>query len=89
MLFPSQPPCLFYMQLSSSAEKVVGTATPQEPPEEWQASWNISTGNELLIRWASPTSSSGLNFVIRNKEPTDRMVQPISGITDCQNPFLF
>nr|XP_027121629.1 uncharacterized protein LOC113738584 [Coffea arabica]XP_027123942.1 uncharacterized protein LOC113740592 [Coffea arabica] len=75
--------------IGKAPEKVVGTATPQEPPEEWQASWNISTGNELLIRWASPTSSSGLNFVIRNKEPTDRMVQPISGITDCQNPFLF
>lgn len=67
------------MQLSSSTEKVVGTATPQEPPEEWQASWNISTGNELLIRWASPTSSSGLNFVIRNKEPADGMVRLLKG----------
>ncbi|XP_027114744.1 uncharacterized protein [Coffea arabica] len=65
--------------IGKAPEKVVGTATPQEPPEEWQASWNISTGNELLIRWGSPTSSSGFNFVIRNKEPTDRMVRLLKG----------
>ncbi|KAL0375785.1 UNVERIFIED_CONTAM: hypothetical protein Scaly_0696100 [Sesamum calycinum] len=40
----------FHWQISCT-EKVVGTATPKEPPEGFQASWSFSTGHELLIQY--------------------------------------
>ncbi|KAL3538209.1 hypothetical protein ACH5RR_001575 [Cinchona calisaya] len=66
--------------IGRTPEKVVGTAIPQEPPEEWQASWNFSTGNELFIRWqGSPSSNPGLNFDVKNKEPDDLPMRLLKG----------
>lgn len=53
--------------LPSSTEKVVGTATPKEPPEQWKAAWYFSTGDELLLRWGSSISMSGLGFCLRSQ----------------------
>ena len=53
--------------LPSSTEKVVGTATPKEPPEEWKAAWKFSTGDELMIGWESSTFTSGLSFCPKNQ----------------------
>lgn len=64
----------YWHALISSTEKVVGTATPQEPPEGWQASWNLSTGNELLVRYGSTTSTSDFNFELKNRDTADTMV---------------
>lgn len=50
-----------------STEKVVGTATPREPPEQWKAAWYFSTGDELLLRWESSPSLLGLSFCLRNQ----------------------
>lgn len=52
--------------LPSSTEKVVGMATPKEPPEQWKAAWKFSTGDELMIGWESSTSLSGLIFCLGN-----------------------
>ncbi|GFP79169.1 hypothetical protein PHJA_000060400 [Phtheirospermum japonicum] len=59
-------------------EKVVGTATPKEPTEGYQASWSFSTGDDLLIQWGSSTSISGLRFELENNassEPTVKLLQ--------------
>lgn len=53
--------------LPSSTEKVVGTATPKEPPEQWKAAWKFSTGDELMIGWESSTSISSLSFCLGNQ----------------------
>jgi hypothetical protein len=64
--------------LPSSTEKIVGTATPREPPEHWQAAWFFSTGDELLISWESSASMSDLNFCLRNQKSSDSLVCWIS-----------
>lgn len=47
--------------------KLVGTAIPKEPPEQWKAAWNFSTGDELMIRWELSSSKSGLSFGLKNQ----------------------
>ena len=59
--------CKLCCLLPSSTEKVVGTATPKEPPEQWKAAWKFSTGDELMIQWESSTSISGLRFSLTNQ----------------------
>jgi hypothetical protein len=59
---------LFFLSLlPSSTEKVVGTATPNEPPEQWKYAWKFSTGDELMIGWESSSSLSSLNFWLGNE----------------------
>ncbi|KAL2469130.1 hypothetical protein Fot_50706 [Forsythia ovata] len=64
-----------YVSSSSSIghapEKVVGTATPKEPPEGCQASWSLSTGDELLIQWDPSMSTSGPTFYLLNEQSTE------------------
>ena len=57
----------FLSLLPSSTEKMVGTATPKEPLEQWKAAWKFSTGDELMIGWESCTSTSGLSFCLKNQ----------------------
>ncbi|KAL3632200.1 hypothetical protein CASFOL_025184 [Castilleja foliolosa] len=54
------------------AEKVVGTATPKEPPEGYQAFWSFSTGHDLLIQWDPSTSISKLRFDLESKSSSDQ-----------------
>lgn len=61
--------------MPSSAEKVVGSATPKEPTEGFQASWSFSTGNELLIQWEKASSISGLRFDLINDMSSESMVR--------------
>lgn len=42
--------------------KVVGTVTPKEPVEDWDAAWEFSSGDELFIRWDSSGSISELGL---------------------------
>lgn len=53
---------------------MVGIAKPKDPPEGWHAFWNLSTGDELLVRWESSRSGSGLSFSL-NQQSTDSVVQ--------------
>nr|XP_048324452.1 uncharacterized protein LOC107411832 isoform X3 [Ziziphus jujuba var. spinosa] len=53
--------------IGRAPERVVGTATPKEPPEQWKAAWYFSTGDELLLRWGSSISMSGLGFCLRSQ----------------------
>ncbi|KAF3454554.1 hypothetical protein FNV43_RR05002 [Rhamnella rubrinervis] len=53
--------------IGRAPEKVVATATPREPPEQWKAAWYFSTGDELLLRWESSPSLLGLSFCLRNQ----------------------
>lgn len=65
--------------IGRAPEKIVGTATPREPPEHWQAAWCFSTGDELLISWESSTSMSDLNFCLRNQKSSDSLVKLLKG----------
>ncbi|KAL0836354.1 hypothetical protein Bca101_088243 [Brassica carinata] len=47
--------------------KVVGTVTPKEPVEDWDAAWEFSSGDELVIRWDSSGSISELG--LRSSKP--------------------
>lgn len=47
--------------------KVVGTVTPKEPVEDWDAAWEFSSGDELFIRWDSSGSISELG--LRSSKP--------------------
>jgi len=58
--------------------KVVGTATPKEPSEHWNASWEFSTGDELMIQWES-TSRKGLSFDLKSKASPDAKVKLLIG----------
>ncbi|XP_017248337.1 uncharacterized protein LOC108219410 isoform X2 [Daucus carota subsp. sativus] len=51
--------------------KVVGSAIPKEPPEGWQAAWCFSTGHELLVKYGSSTSISGLCLDLKTPMPTN------------------
>ncbi|EXB74688.1 hypothetical protein L484_003939 [Morus notabilis] len=53
--------------IGRAPEKVVGTATPKEPSEQWKAAWQFLTGDELMVRWEASTSISGLSFFLRNQ----------------------
>ncbi|XP_022136059.1 uncharacterized protein LOC111007846 isoform X2 [Momordica charantia] len=52
--------------IGRSPEKVVGTATPKQPPEEWEAAWCFSTGDELMIQWDTSTPKAALSFSLTN-----------------------
>ncbi|KAG5232388.1 glycine-rich domain-containing protein [Salix suchowensis] len=65
--------------IGRAPEKIVGTATPREPPEHWQAAWCFSTGEELLISWESSTSMADLNFRLRNQTSSDPLVKLLRG----------
>ncbi|KAH6805829.1 enolase [Perilla frutescens var. frutescens] len=66
--------------IGRSPEKLVGTATPKEPKEGFQASWTFSTGNEFVIQWDSSTSISGLRFDLLNETSSDEpMVKLLQG----------
>lgn len=60
-------------------EKVVGTATPKEPPGQWKAAWNFSTGDELMIGWESSASISGLSFCLGNQISQEPSVKLLKG----------
>ncbi|XVE89612.1 hypothetical protein DITRI_Ditri20bG0009800 [Diplodiscus trichospermus] len=64
--------------IGRAPEKVVGTATPKQCPEQWQAAWHFSTGDELLINWGSSTSP-GLSFCLKNHESSDSSVTLLRG----------
>ncbi|TYG96029.1 hypothetical protein ES288_A11G315200v1 [Gossypium darwinii] len=57
--------------IGKAPEKVVGTATPKEPPQQWQAAWLFSTGDEFLINWGSSTSNSDLTFCLKIQQSSD------------------
>ncbi|KAK4339693.1 hypothetical protein RND71_041155 [Anisodus tanguticus] len=65
--------------IGRAPEKVVGIAKPKDPPEGWDALWNLSTGDELLVRRESSTSSSGLSFSLINQQSTDSVVKLLEG----------
>ncbi|XP_022719468.1 uncharacterized protein LOC111277344 isoform X2 [Durio zibethinus] len=65
--------------IGKAPEKVVGTATPKQSPEQWQAAWHFSTGDELLINWGSSTSSSGLSFCLKSQESSDSSAMLLRG----------
>ncbi|CAK7340610.1 unnamed protein product [Dovyalis caffra] len=65
--------------IGRAPEKIVGTATPKEPPEHWQAAWCFSTGDELLISWESSTSMSHLNFCLRNQTSSYSLLKLLQG----------
>ncbi|CAN8253851.1 unnamed protein product [Cochlearia groenlandica] len=48
-------------------EKVVGTVTPKESVEDWEAAWEFSTGEELFICWDSLGYISELSLHSRNR----------------------
>lgn len=58
--------------------KLVGTAIPKEPPEQWKAAWNFSTGDELMIQWELSSSKSGLSFGLKNPA-AESMVKLLKG----------
>lgn len=62
----SQPYWLLCVYWSSTV-KVVGTVTPKEPVEDWDAAWEFSSGDELFIRWDSSGSISELG--LRSSKP--------------------
>ncbi|XP_065636147.1 uncharacterized protein LOC112002117 isoform X3 [Quercus suber] len=62
--------------IGRAPEKVVGTAMPKEPPEQWKAAWKFSTGDELMIGWESSTFTSGFSFCLKNQmspEPSSQV----------------
>ncbi|XP_075094627.1 glycine-rich domain-containing protein 1-like [Nicotiana tabacum] len=65
--------------IGRAPEKVVGTAKPKDPPEGWHSLWYLSTGDELLVRSESSTSSSGLSFSLINQQSTDSVVKLLEG----------
>ncbi|XP_062178238.1 glycine-rich domain-containing protein 1 isoform X2 [Alnus glutinosa] len=65
--------------IGRAPEKVVGTATPKEPPEQWKAAWKFSTGDELMIGWESSTSLSSLSFCLGNQMSPEPSVKLLKG----------
>ncbi|TYI03072.1 hypothetical protein ES332_A11G311900v1 [Gossypium tomentosum] len=65
--------------IGKAPEKVVGTATPKEPPQQWQAAWLFSTGDEFLINWGSSTSSSDLTFCLKIQQSSDSSIMLLRG----------
>ncbi|WKA02755.1 hypothetical protein VitviT2T_020909 [Vitis vinifera] len=60
-------------------EKVVGTATPKEPPDHQKSAWCFSTGDELTIHWDLSSSTAGLNFSLQNQTCPDSLVKLLKG----------
>ncbi|KAL4303511.1 hypothetical protein GQ457_10G013210 [Hibiscus cannabinus] len=65
--------------IGRAPEKVVGTATPKESSDQWQAAWQLSTGDELVINLGSSTSSSGPSFCLKNRESSDSFMKLLRG----------
>ncbi|KAG7969286.1 hypothetical protein I3843_07G023700 [Carya illinoinensis] len=65
--------------IGRAPEKVIATATPKEPPEQWKAAWNFSTGDELMIGWESSTSISSLCFYLGNQASPESSVKLLKG----------
>ncbi|TYH46295.1 hypothetical protein ES332_D11G326500v1 [Gossypium tomentosum] len=65
--------------IGKAPEKVVGTATPKEPPQQWKAAWLFSTGDEFLINWGSSTSSSDLTFCLKTQQSSDSSIMLLRG----------
>ncbi|XP_061363316.1 glycine-rich domain-containing protein 2 isoform X2 [Gastrolobium bilobum] len=65
--------------IGRAPEKVVATATPKEPAEQWEAAWCFSTGDELIIQWESSLSVSGLTFSLRNQSSQESSVKLLKG----------
>ncbi|PON52544.1 Glycine-rich domain-containing protein-like [Trema orientale] len=64
--------------IGRAPEKVVGTATPKKPPEQWKSAWQFSTGDELMVRWESSMLISGLSFCLKNQS-AESMVKLLKG----------
>ncbi|XP_076952771.1 glycine-rich domain-containing protein 1-like [Bidens hawaiensis] len=58
--------------IGKSPEKVIATATPKPPSQNWQASWHFSTGHDLFI-------SRDLNFDLKTTTSTDSHVRLLKG----------
>ncbi|XP_060219283.1 glycine-rich domain-containing protein 1 isoform X1 [Lycium barbarum] len=65
--------------IGRAPEKMVGIAKPKDPPEGWHSLWSLSTGHELLARWESSTSGSGLSFSLINQQSSDSAVKLLEG----------
>ncbi|XP_012088966.1 glycine-rich domain-containing protein 1 isoform X2 [Jatropha curcas] len=66
--------------IGRAPEKVVRTAIPKDPPENWQACWCFSTGEELLISWqSSSTSSCDLRLSLTSQQSQDSTVKLLKG----------
>ncbi|WCJ26911.1 hypothetical protein M5689_008692 [Euphorbia peplus] len=66
--------------IGRAPEKVVGTATPKDAPENWEASWSFSTGDELLISCQSSSSSlPDLRFSLTNQTSPDSTTKLLKG----------
>ncbi|KAJ8772041.1 hypothetical protein K2173_027218 [Erythroxylum novogranatense] len=65
--------------IGKAPEKVVGTATPIQPSENWQAAWRFSTGEEFLIGLESSTSIPDLKFCLRNQSSPDSLLTVLTG----------
>ncbi|XP_051144445.1 glycine-rich domain-containing protein 2 isoform X2 [Andrographis paniculata] len=63
--------------IGRSSGNVVGTATPKEAREGFQASWNLSTGHELLIQRDTSKPFPALRFDVVNEstEPSLKLLQ--------------
>ncbi|CAN1354952.1 Glycine-rich domain-containing protein 1 [Linum perenne] len=74
--------------IGRAPEKLVGTATPKEPPENWESAWLFSSGDELLVSRSSPSpspSSSNSNpdlrfrFSNQSSSPSSSSVKLLRG----------
>nr|GMD48301.1 glycine-rich domain-containing protein 1 [Ipomoea batatas] len=66
--------------IGRAPEKIVGTATPKEPPEGCHALWNFSTGNELLVQRGSSNHGSRFAFSLTNHQhPDSTQVKLVEG----------
>ncbi|KAG7023996.1 Glycine-rich domain-containing protein 1, partial [Cucurbita argyrosperma subsp. argyrosperma] len=63
--------------IGRTPEKVVGTATPKQPLEEFKAAWKFSTGDELMVQWDTSTPKPAFSFVLTNptSESSVRLVK--------------
>ncbi|KAI4295195.1 hypothetical protein MLD38_040574 [Melastoma candidum] len=65
--------------IGRAPEKVIGTATPREPEEGWDAAWSFSTGDELMLRWHSTASGFRPTYCITNRTSSESTVKLLRG----------
>ncbi|KAI7735029.1 hypothetical protein M8C21_011685 [Ambrosia artemisiifolia] len=58
--------------IGKSPEKVIVTATPKPPTQNWRASWHFSTGHDLFI-------SHDMNFELKTSNSTDSQFRLLKG----------
>ncbi|CAH2046894.1 unnamed protein product [Thlaspi arvense] len=68
--------CLVFCIWRLSTEKVVGTVTPKNPVEDWEAAWEFSTGDDLLIRW---DASGSISELCLHSRKSDSQVKLLTG----------